>query len=396
MNGDAVLFHALDDAQGSERRRLNEGTIDLVRLGVESLAQDQSGETRVDEDGAVAIVPIEGEEACLARLHDRKASLHLDEFFIHGRAVGIGHEVIHEPEEDVPHGRLTCFDSVVPGQDRAIDNATDAWHVAERSIVGQHGDVTGARPENLYQRARLYPGSDRAHVGVEGSDRDGDAGGESEFVGPLGREIPRFGIRGIRGRVKPLAQLGESRIELSKELRIGQSAPGLGEHGLVPSGADAALDAVGALVPRQDGGKPVAMLHPRGGGGENTRIDLAASPDLAPPPLARVNAAALGEVLGALFGREGGDRGGFLVGGVVFPEPDVGIKIVGELRRERERSAVGIDRDRRAPGRIDTDADDLGWVKVGPFFLRLGEGSRDDCDHAIEIVLRMLPRHVRV
>ena len=76
-NASAVdhLFHlhpaflkTLDDGERSECSGFDEGAIDLRRGGVEGLAHEESGETLVDEDGAVAVVPVQGQESALARL----------------------------------------------------------------------------------------------------------------------------------------------------------------------------------------------------------------------------------------------------------------------------------------------------------------------------------------
>ena len=37
-----------------------------VRGGVQGLAQHQAGKQRIDQDGAVAVVPVEGQQAALA------------------------------------------------------------------------------------------------------------------------------------------------------------------------------------------------------------------------------------------------------------------------------------------------------------------------------------------
>lgn len=60
----------------------------------------------------------------------------------------------------------------------------------------------------------------------------------------------------------------------------------------------------------------------------------------------------------ALFITEFGDLGGFGVCGVVFPQPDVGVKVVSELGKKGEGSAGLVDGDGGGAGRVDTDADD--------------------------------------
>ena len=64
----AVFPDALDDRARAERGRLDQRAIDFGPRRVEVLAEQQAGEQLVDEDGAVAVVPVEREQAGLARL----------------------------------------------------------------------------------------------------------------------------------------------------------------------------------------------------------------------------------------------------------------------------------------------------------------------------------------
>ena len=65
---DPVLLEAPDDGQGAEGRGLDEGPVDLLGLGVERQADEEAGQALVDEDGPVAVVPVEGEKARFAGL----------------------------------------------------------------------------------------------------------------------------------------------------------------------------------------------------------------------------------------------------------------------------------------------------------------------------------------
>ena len=65
---DAVLLEAVDDGQRAEGRGLDERAVDLRRRGVKRLADEQAGQALVDQDGAVAVVPVEGEQAGFAGL----------------------------------------------------------------------------------------------------------------------------------------------------------------------------------------------------------------------------------------------------------------------------------------------------------------------------------------
>ena len=62
----AVLLEAVDDRQGPEGGGLDQRPVDFRRGGVQRLADQQAGEQRIDQDRAVAVVPIEGQQAALA------------------------------------------------------------------------------------------------------------------------------------------------------------------------------------------------------------------------------------------------------------------------------------------------------------------------------------------
>ena len=68
LDGHAVFADAVDDGAGAEGGALDERAVDFRLGGVERLAEQQAGEQLIDEDGAVAVVPIEREQAGLAGL----------------------------------------------------------------------------------------------------------------------------------------------------------------------------------------------------------------------------------------------------------------------------------------------------------------------------------------
>ena len=173
---DAVVFDALDDGEGSKSGGLDVGAVDLVRFGVQGLAEKQAGEADIDEDGAVAVVPVEREQARGAGFFAFHGFFHGDEFFADAAAVAVGDEMIDEPEEDVADGALAGLDAVVAGQDAAIHDAADAGHVGEGLAGGGDHEVAGAGAEDFHQGAFFDAGTDGTCVGIKGSDGDGDAG----------------------------------------------------------------------------------------------------------------------------------------------------------------------------------------------------------------------------
>ena len=107
-----------------------------MRLGVQRLAEQQAGEAHIDEDGAVAVVPIEREQARRAGFLAFHGLFHRDKLLTHRFAVAVGHEVIHQPQEKIAHGALTGLDAVVAGQNAAIHDAAHAGDVGERFARG--------------------------------------------------------------------------------------------------------------------------------------------------------------------------------------------------------------------------------------------------------------------
>ena len=131
-------------------------------------------------------------------------------------------------------------------------------------------------------------------------------------------------------------------------------------------------------------------------GGEHVWGGILDAPDLGPEPLGGVHSAAFCQVVGADRFGQGSDFGGLGVGGVVFPQPYLGIDVVFKFFRQRERCAVGVDWDRRAAGGVDADADDvLGIELLVPGF-GLFDCPLDDGLEAVDVVLRVLARDVRV
>ena len=66
LDRDAVLLEAIDDRQGAEGGGFDQGAVDLRRRGVQRLADQQAGQQRIDQDRAVAVVPVQGQQAALA------------------------------------------------------------------------------------------------------------------------------------------------------------------------------------------------------------------------------------------------------------------------------------------------------------------------------------------
>ena len=140
---------------------------------------------------------------------------------------------------------------------------------------------------------------------------------------------------------------------------------------------------------------PVGDFNPRIGGFENRRGDVEAMPDFGPEPFGRIDAAALGDELGPVFGAEFGDLGCFAPTRMVLPEPALGRKIGLPPVAERQRTVFVVHRKGARPSRVDADADDFRGAKIG-----LGRGLRqralDALLEAEQVVARILPGQMAV
>src|SRR5690606_32147768 len=69
VDSDAVLTQPLDDGARAKGCRLDEGAIHLGPRRVQRLPDDEPRKTRVDEDRAVAVVPVERQQSRRAWWH---------------------------------------------------------------------------------------------------------------------------------------------------------------------------------------------------------------------------------------------------------------------------------------------------------------------------------------
>ena len=182
VDGDAVVAETFDDGAGAEGGGFDEGAVEFGLCRVERGAEGEAGEERIDEDGAVAVVPVEREQAGLA-------GLQFGGFCGEdGVEFGVAEHAFYEPLEDVADGGLAGFESVVAGEDGAFDDAADAGDVGDGFVGGDHAAIAGGGSDDFDERALGDAGTDGAVVDVHLADGDGDAGGESEFFGPFGAE----------------------------------------------------------------------------------------------------------------------------------------------------------------------------------------------------------------
>ena len=179
---DAEFFKSFDDREGAEGGGFDQGAIDFGRGGVERLAQEQSCEFLIDEDGAIAVVPVEGEQARFAGFEFGGLS---GEIFVRAEVLTAGLEDVDEPVEDIADGGLPGFEAEVSGEDAAGDDAAEARDIGKRR--GRSGDhhIAGAGADDLDERAGGDTRADSSEMGVECACCDGDIGGQSQTFCPL-------------------------------------------------------------------------------------------------------------------------------------------------------------------------------------------------------------------
>ena len=390
-----MLFNPLDDGQRAERRRLDERPVDLVRFGVQRLAQEQPAQPHVDQDRPVPIVPVERHQAVLARLLTRGKLAEFLEPRVRARSVLVGHEVVHKPEKDVADRGLPGLDAIVAGQDRTVDDPAHARDVSQVTVVLHHHHVTRARAQDLDERAFPDARADAARVRVERADRDGNAGRQAELLRPFRRETARQPVRRNRLLVQTSAQIGQLRVERGQELPVRQAAPLLAVHRFVPGRAYAAHNPLRPPVTGKHRRHPVAALDKAVGRAKHVGRDVAAVQEFAPEPFRRVRTAALRKIPRPHIAGKFGNPGRLRVAGMVLPQPGHRVEVVPELGPHRKRRTVPVHRHRCAAGRIHTDSDDVTRIEFRVRVLRLANRPGHGRER-VDIILRVLARDVRI
>ena len=132
VRGHAVLPEALDDCARPERRRLDQRAVDIRPRRIKILTEQQAGEALVDENGAIAIIPVEPQKPGLAWTLLRGLC---GQFRMQGSVPA--QNDLDPPFEYVADGRLAGFDPEETGQNGALHNAADPWNVGNR-LVGRN------------------------------------------------------------------------------------------------------------------------------------------------------------------------------------------------------------------------------------------------------------------
>ena len=147
-----MLGEVVDDPPVPQRDRLEQGSVQLVAIGMQGQPQDHPAQAGVGEDRAVAVPPVEGEQPGLPRADCPGRPFELGEPGIARR------ERLHEPREHVADGHLPGLvpvharkDPVLdhPGYPRKPDLVGVDNHVADRGADNRHVD-----PGPLHAAAR--------------------------------------------------------------------------------------------------------------------------------------------------------------------------------------------------------------------------------------------------
>jgi len=357
---------------------------------VQGLPEEEPGEQRIDQDGAVAVVPVEGEQAALSGPQARglAGQLRVE------RGVAAAN-LPDPPFEDVAHRGLSGLDPVEAREDGAGHDAADAGDVGNFAAARDDGAVAGRGADHLDQRALGDAAADRAVVHVERAGGQDDARFEPEPARP-GRAEGAGRRRGVlRFVIKPVAQAGQRGVEQGEEFLVRQPAPFVAVEGLVPGGADAAANEARVGHAGQDGGDPVGQFDPGVGGAEDGGGGAAAVPDFAPEPFGGVGVAAFGDVVWAAGGGQPGDAGRFPPRGVVFPQPALCRGVAAPARLQAEGAVLRVDGDGAGSGGIDAEAPDVGGVEAGPP-RGLAQGAADRFLQGGKVIAGVLARHVVV
>ncbi len=184
----AVRLERLDDHPRPERGRLDQRPVDLLGGRGQRGADQQPAELGVDQDGAVAVPPVERQQARFAR--PEPGGLLLEEAVdVEAARAGLGlvgarDGVLDEPAEVVADAGLAGLVAEEAGDHAVLDVAAHAGHGA---LLAREDDVAG-RGAHDHDHP---PGVDdrrgrRGDVGVDVGDGDGRA-----RVGGRSRRPPR-------------------------------------------------------------------------------------------------------------------------------------------------------------------------------------------------------------
>ena len=157
-------------------------------------------------------------------------------------------------------------------------------------------------------------------MGVEGADRDRDAGLQAEPLGPIGREMTGDDLGGDVFAGELVADAVEERVDLGQEILRGQAAPARVPHPFMAHGADAALETARIGDAGERRCHHVAMLQRRHQPVAFFRVVTQPVQKLGEAPFMRIDAAAPLDGLKPFLVGEPGDLLGLGFRTVIAPQ----------------------------------------------------------------------------
>ena len=156
VTGTPTPSNVSHDHPGAERGRLEQRAVDLFGRVASVWPTIEAAQLVVDEHRAVAVVPVEGDEAVGADRLLEARSVRYWWTLVAGRRGGLDvptrHLVLDVPGEDVADAGLAGLVAVQPVDDAAVDDAAHAGDLGE--VVAVH-DVAGARAHDREHLAGL-------------------------------------------------------------------------------------------------------------------------------------------------------------------------------------------------------------------------------------------------
>ena len=220
LDRDPGVFERVDDDPGAEHGGLEQGPIDLPGLGSECEPHHEPGQVGVHQDRAIAVPPVEGDEARFPGSEAGRLVFQRSMFRL--TRSGIGPQEVGEPGKHVSHRRLARLVPEHAGDHAVLDDPAEARNDAVD--VGQ-GEVAGAGAHDRHQAPRAHHRrrGDR-DVGVDVGHRHRSARRKPGQLGSLAADDAGAlaGARDLAGHLL-VDDVGEARGQGGEELAVGES-----------------------------------------------------------------------------------------------------------------------------------------------------------------------------
>ena len=260
---------------------------------------------------------------------------------------------------DIPETGLSGFHSHHAREDGSVHLPQDTPDATvSYLLIRGYYHVAGRGTDYTHERSRLDLGADRAHVGIEGTGRYDRRFLQAQPGRPFRAQVSHRRIG--RDRRTVITEADQIRVQFPEEVLRRKTAPAGVPERLVAGRTPAPDNPVGIGHTGQQSGNPVTMLD----NGVGCPGDFGTGPHavqgLRPKPFAAVDPAFVHRIIQIQGLAEGIDFVCLLHGGMVLPQDEHGIRILSELRLERQRNTGPVRKDRGRSRRIKGDAHNLG------------------------------------